>query len=47
MIGLVGMVGKVDDAGMVTSVVVDDRGEDHVGSCSWTVSGGGRVLGLD
>jgi hypothetical protein len=27
--------------------VVDDKGEDHVGSFQWTGSGEGRELGLD
>jgi hypothetical protein len=30
-----------------TGTVVNDEGEDHVGSCRWTWSGEGRVLGLD
>jgi hypothetical protein len=31
----------------IIGTVVDGEGEDHVGSCQWTESGEGRVLGLD
>jgi hypothetical protein len=30
-----------------TSIVVDNKGEGHAGSCQWTRSGEGRALRLD
>jgi hypothetical protein len=30
-----------------TCMVVNNEGEDHAGSCRWTVSGEGQALGLD
>jgi hypothetical protein len=31
----------------ITGIVVDNEGEDHAGSCRWTRSGKGQVMGFD